>query len=54
MNAYVNASVLLRVALAQPNPLPEWPRANLLINRVRDSAFAPTTLIQHWNPEARK
>ena len=26
MIAYVDASVLLRVALAQPNVLPEWPR----------------------------
>ena len=26
MIAYVDASVLLRVALAQPNALPEWPR----------------------------
>jgi predicted nucleic acid-binding protein len=29
MIAYVDASVLLRVALAQPNVLPEWPRIQL-------------------------
>lgn len=26
MNVYVDSSVLLRVALRQPNPLPAWPR----------------------------